>query len=49
MSQSINQDITLVGLLKFAVPSIIMMIFMSLYTIVDGIFISRFLGSNALS
>ena len=26
-----------------------MMIFMSLYTIVDGIFISRFLGSNALS
>lgn len=49
MSQSINQDITLVGLLKFAVPSIIMMIFMSLYTIVDGIFISRFLGSNALT
>ena len=26
-----------------------MMIFMSLYTIVDGIFISRFIGSNALS
>ena len=49
MSQSINQDITPVGLLKFAVPSIIMMIFMSLFTIVDGIFISRFLGSNALS
>lgn len=49
MSQSINQDITPVGLLKFAVPSIIMMIFMSLYTIVDGIFISRFLGSNALT
>lgn len=49
MSQSINQDITPVGLLKFAAPSIIMMIFMSLYTIVDGIFISRFLGSNALS
>ena len=36
MSQSINQDITPVGLLKFAVPSI-------------SIFISRFLGSNALS
>lgn len=49
MSYSINRNITPVGLLKFAAPSIIMMIFMSLYTIVDGIFISRFIGSNALS
>ena len=49
MSYSINKNITPVGLLKFAAPSIIMMIFMSLYTIVDGIFISRFIGSNALS
>lgn len=49
MSHLINQNITPAGLLKFAAPSIIMMVFMSLYTIVDGIFISRFLGSNALS
>lgn len=42
MSYSINKNITPVGLLKFAAPSIIMMIFMSLYTIVDGIFISAF-------
>ncbi len=49
MSYSINQKITPTGLLRFAAPSIIMMVFMSLYTIVDGIFISRFLGSNALS
>lgn len=49
MSHSINQNITPAGLLKFAAPSIIMMVFMSLYTIVDGIFVSRFLGSNALS
>ena len=49
MSHSINQDITPLGLLKFAAPSIVMMVFMSLYTIVDGIFVSRFLGSNALS
>lgn len=49
MSYSINQEITPGGLLKFAVPSIVMMVFMSLYTIVDGIFVSRFLGSNALS
>ena len=49
MSHSINQNITPWGLLKFAAPSIVMMVFMSLYTIVDGIFVSRFLGSNALS
>lgn len=49
MSHSINQDITPAGLLKFAAPSIVMMVFMSLYTIIDGIFVSRFLGSNALS
>lgn len=49
MNHSINQNIIPAGLLKFAAPSIIMMVFMSLYTIVDGIFISRFLGSNALS
>ena len=49
MSHSINQQITPMGLLKFAAPSIVMMVFMSLYTIVDGIFVSRFLGSNALS
>lgn len=49
MSHSINQNITPAGLLKFAAPSILMMVFMSLYTIVDGIFVSRFLGSNALS
>ena len=49
MSTPLNQHFTPWALLKFAFPSIIMMIFMSLYTIVDGIFISRFLGSNALS
>ena len=49
MSSSINQDFTAKGLLKFAMPSIIMMVFLSCYTIVDGIFVSRFVGSNALS
>ena len=49
MRTSLNQQFTPWALLKFAFPSIIMMLFMSLYTIVDGIFISRFLGSNALS
>ena len=49
MSMSINQHFSPSRLLQFALPSIIMMMFMSLYTIVDGIFISRFIGSNALS
>ena len=49
MNTSFNQNFTPFLLLKFAAPSIIMMIFMSLYTIIDGIFVSRFVGSNALS
>lgn len=36
-------------LIKFAMPTVMMMVFMSLYTIVDGIFVSRLVGSNALS
>lgn len=49
MSQSISQEFKFVSLLRFAFPSMVMMVFMSLYTIVDGVFISRLLGSNALS
>lgn len=49
MQNSLNQQFTSWKLLRFAAPSIIMMMFMSLYTIVDGIFVSRFVGSNALS
>lgn len=49
MSLSISQKFSPWTLLRFALPSIIMMIFMSLYTIVDGIFVSRYVGSNALS
>ena len=37
------------SLLKFALPTIIMMIFMGLYTIVDTIFVSRLAGTDALS
>ncbi|MCP8580139.1 MATE family efflux transporter, partial [Acinetobacter baumannii] len=35
--------------MKFAFPTIFMMIFMGLYTIVDTIFVSRFINTNALS
>ena len=37
------------SLMKFVFPNIVMMIFLSLYTIVDGIFVSRFVGTTALS
>ena len=36
MSMSLNQEFTPLKLLRFAAPSIIMMMFMSLYTIIDG-------------
>ena len=37
------------SLIRFALPNIVMMVFMSLYTIVDGMFISRLVGTLALS
>lgn len=49
MSNSIAKDFKFFSLLKFAFPTMIMMVFMSLYTIVDGIFISRLIGTEALS
>lgn len=49
MSNSISKDFKLFSLLRFALPSMVMMVFMSLYTIIDGIFISRLVGSKALS
>ena len=36
-------------IIRFALPNVIMMIFLSLYTIVDGMFISRLVSTIALS
>lgn len=49
MGNSIAQKFNVFSLLKFALPTMVMMVFMSLYTIVDGIFVSRLVGSRALS
>ncbi len=46
---ALAQQFTPMSILKFALPNIVMMIFLSLYTIVDGIFISRLVGELALS
>lgn len=35
--------------MNFTIPTMIMMVFLSLYTIIDGVFVSRFVGQNALS
>ena len=45
----LSQNFTIKSLLKFAFPTIIMMLFMGLYTIVDTIFVARFVDTNALS
>ena len=43
------KSFNMVSLIKFAFPSMIMMLFMGLYTIVDTIFVARFVDTNALS
>lgn len=40
---------TLASLLRFAFPTMLMMVFNGLYTIVDVIFVARFVNADALS
>lgn len=49
MNNSLAREFTFGSLLRFSFPSMIMMFFMSLYTMVDGVFVSRFAGTSALS
>ncbi len=44
-----EKPVTLRNILKFAVPTIAMTVFMSFYTMVDGLFVSNLIGTNALS
>lgn len=44
-----EKKITPMHLIKISIPTICMLLFMSLYSIVDGIFVSRFIGTDALS
>lgn len=43
------RPVTLRNILKFAVPTIAMTVFMSFYTMVDGLFVSNLIGTDALS
>ncbi|SFJ24547.1 putative efflux protein, MATE family [Terrisporobacter glycolicus] len=49
MENLLEKKVTLTSLIKYTLSTVIMMMFFSLYTIVDGMFISRFVGANALS
>lgn len=49
MSDAIGKKHTYVSLLLFLMPTIIMQIILSLYTIVDGMFVSRFVSHLAVS
>ena len=44
-----NKPVTLRNILKFAIPTIAMSVFMSFYTMVDGLFVSTLIGTSALS
>lgn len=44
-----EKPVTLQNILKFAVPTIAMTVFMSFYTMVDGLFVSNLIGTDALS
>ncbi len=44
-----SRPVTLRNILRFAVPTIVMSVFMSFYTMVDGLFVSNLIGTDALS
>lgn len=49
MKIRLSDHFTTARLLRFTFPSVIMMIFTSIYSVVDGLFIANCVGSNALS
>ena len=49
MKIQLSEHFTYKKLLRFVIPSIIMMIFTSVYGVVDGLFVSNFAGKEAFS
>ncbi len=45
----LSQEFDKHSLIKYALPTIIMMVFMSTYSVVDGVFVARFINEDALS
>ncbi len=49
MNIQLSEHFTYKKLIKFTIPTIIMMIFTSIYGVVDGIFVSNFVGSSSFA
>ena len=49
MDTKLAQHFTYGKLLKFVFPSIVMMVFTSIYGVVDGLFVSNFVGKTAFA
>ena len=49
MNIQLSEHFTLSKLLRFIFPSIVMMVFTSIYSVVDGIFVSNFVGKSAFA
>ena len=49
MENKLAQNFKFFGLIKFALPTMIMLFFVSLYVMVDGVFVSRFVNTNAFA
>ena len=49
MSTQLSEHFTYSKLLRFVIPPIIMMIFTSIYSVVDGLFVSNYVGKTALA
>ncbi|MCD8350335.1 MAG: MATE family efflux transporter, partial [Planctomycetaceae bacterium] len=49
MSKQLSGRFTLDALAKFSWPTIVMLVFMAMYSMVDGAFVARLIGTHALS
>ena len=49
MENKLAQNFDFFSLIKFALPTIIMVLFASLYIMVDGVFVARYVNTVALS
>lgn len=45
----LSKDFTILSLLKFTAPTCLMLVFMSMYQMVDAVFVSNYVGESALS
>ncbi len=49
MNSPLARNFNMSALLKYTMPSMLMMVFMSTYSIIDGVFVSAFVGESALA